>query len=258
MRLQIINIVGFLIMIAINVSANIIPINGVTQADISDAYPNLFTPTGFTFSIWGVIYLMLFAFCIYQGRDLFKAENIEMPFIHKIGWLFFISSILNATWIFAWHYMQIPLSMLIMVLLLLSLIGIYLRLGIGQTPTTSQKNYWVRIPFRLYLGWITVATIANAVILSKHLNWSLLGLTETCWTIILIGAAAIITVSFLKFREDLVFSLVVLWALFGIVFERLTAEPVIMPVVIAAIAAMIGIAGYGAVVLTHRSMEDEV
>ena len=238
-------------MIAANFAANALPINNLTTAQISDRFPNLFTPTGFTFAIWGVIYLLLLCFCIYQARDVFRSHPIDMPFVHRIGWTFFISSLLNTAWIFAWHHLWIGTSMIIMVLLLLSLIAIYHRLGIGQRQVPTGENLWVQLPFRIYLGWITVATIANAVVLSVYLGWDRWGWAESTWVIILITAATLITLAFLRFRRDVAFSFVVLWALFGILYERLTTEPEVMAIVFAALIAMFVIVAFGTWAVTR-------
>ncbi len=236
-------------MVSVNFAANAVPINNITTGEISDLYPSLFTPAGFTFAIWGVIYLGLLAFCIYQARGLFGKKEVDMPFVGRIGWLFFISCLLNSAWIFAWHYLQTTASMVIMILLLVTLIRLYHNLGIGQAAATRQENFWVRIPFRIYLGWITAATIANASIWLIDHGWDGWGLTESCWTILVIGAAGILTFLSLRLRRDLAFAAVILWALFGIVFERLTTEPVIMTVVVAAVAAMLAISAFAGLTL---------
>ncbi len=237
--LQVLNILGFLFMVAVNYAANALPLNNISTGEVSDLYPNLFTPAGFTFSIWGLIYLLLLGFSIYQSRDLFSAGKQEMPFLNKIGYLFFISGILNSAWIFAWHYLQIQLSMVIMILLLLVLIKIYLNLDIGRQTVSSAESFWVHLPFRVYLGWIIIATVANASTLLVDLGWERFGLSEVFWTIIVIGTAAVITIAFLKLRQDLAIGLVTIWALLGIVVNRVTEEPIETAVVISAMAAVI-------------------
>ncbi|RQD77224.1 MAG: tryptophan-rich sensory protein [Candidatus Syntrophonatronum acetioxidans] len=238
-RFQALNLLGFIGMVIINYLANALPLNNMTTGELSDLYPNLFTPAGFTFSIWGVIYLLLLGFSLYQARDIFSFPKVEMPFLYRIGYLFFISSLLNGAWIFAWHYTQIFASMAIMVALLLVLIMIYLNLGIGERRVSSQESFWVHLPFQVYLGWITIATIANASALLVHVGWGRFGLSESFWTVLMIGVAALLTIAFLTLRQDLAVSLVSLWAILGIAVKRITLEPVVMPVFISAVVAMI-------------------
>ncbi len=244
--LQIINLLGFLVMIAANAAANLVPLNNLTTGAVSDSYPNLFAPAGFTFAIWGLIYILLLAFIVYQARDLFSANKQEMPFLQSIGPLFFFSSILNAGWIFAWHYLQIALSMVIMVALLLCLIKIYLNLDVGRKEVSKKEYFLVYLPFQVYLGWITIATIANATALLVDLGWGRFGLSEVFWTVAMIAAAVIITLAFLRLRRDVVIALVSIWSLVGILVKRLETEPVEMTIVIGAIAAVIIIAIFAA------------
>lgn len=244
--LQILNLLGFVMMVLVNYAANAIPINNITTGEVSELYPNLFTPAGFTFSIWGLIYVMLLAFCIYQGRDLFTSNKQAMPFLKDIGYFFFISTLLNTAWIFAWHYRQILLSLLIMVSLLAVLIFIYLRLGVGNKNVSTWESFLVHLPFRVYLGWIIIATIANVTTLLVDIGWGRFGLSEEIWTVLVIVTAAIIILSILKFRQDIPVSLVAIWALLGIVVQRAMNESLNVPVMVAAMAAIVIIAVFAA------------
>ncbi len=237
--LQVMNLLGFFSMVSVNFVANALPLNNISTGEVSNLYPNLFTPAGFTFSIWGLIYIMLLAFCVYQARDLFTTRKKDSPFLNKIGFLFFVSSLLNAGWVFAWHYLQVTLSMFIMIALLLVLIRIYLNLDVGRAEGSSVESFLVYLPLSIYLGWINIATIANVSVLLVHLGWNGFGFSEVFWTIVVIVAATLITLAFLKLRQDLAVSLVSIWALVGILVKRLDAEPIAMPVVISAIAAIL-------------------
>ena len=241
-KLQILNLLGFIGMVAVNYLANALPLNNLTTGEVSELYPNLFTPAGFTFSIWGLIYLLLLGFCLYQARDLFSSLKVEMPFLRRIGYLFFLSCLLNAGWIFAWHYLQVFASMGIMLALLMVLIKIYLNLGVDRGINSPGERLWVGLPFQVYLGWITIATIANASALLVHVGWDRFGFSESFWTVIMIAAATLITLAFLFTRQDLAVSLVSLWAILGIALKRITVEPVVLPVFISAVAAMVIIA----------------
>ena len=235
--LQALNFLGFLVMLSVNYAANAVPLNNLTTGEVSNLYYNLFTPAAFTFYIWGVIYLLLFSFCIYQARDLFSSQKKEMSFLQQIGWLFIFSSILNAVWIFSWHYQYIMLSMLVMVFLLVVLIIIYFNLEVGRKRGSSTEAFLVHLPFRIYLGWIIIAAIANASALLTALG-RVQGLTEIIWTVGIMLVTVIINLLLLKYRHDYVISLVSLWALAGIAAERLSADPVIIPVLAGTFAAM--------------------
>ncbi len=243
-RFQIVNIIGFGGMIIVNFLANYLPINGKTTGELSAQYPNLFVPAALTFAIWGVIYLLLAFFVIFQAKDLFKkSKDMNIYFINDIGWLFFVSSLANMAWIFAWHYEKVILSLIIMIILLFSLIKIYLNLNIGREKVTKKIKYLVHLPFSVYLGWITVATIANVTAVLVHLGWNGFGISEVFWTVLVIAVATIITLVILSTRGDIFYSLVIIWAFLGIVIKRLSFKPVYYTIVIAAIVGMIIILG---------------
>jgi hypothetical protein len=220
--LQIGNILAVIITILINVIAVILPLNGKTTQELSDNLPNLFVPAGLTFSIWGIIYILWIIFAIYQARDLFKKEEIDMPFLQKITFLFILSSIANSAWIFLWHYEYVGLSLLMMIILLVSLLTIYTRLNIGRSIGSMAERLCIYVPFSVYLGWITVATIANITAFLVSVNWDGFGISELNWTIIIIAVATLLTILMLALRKDIAFSLVVLWAFFGIWMKRTT------------------------------------
>ena len=224
--LQVANIIALTLTIGINTLANSLPINGRTTGEISELYPTLFTPAGITFAIWGVIYFLLGVFVIYQARDLLTKRKEEMPFLDKIGWWFVISSALNIFWIFAWHYERILLS-LIMLLLLLSLFIIYMRLGIGRHLQSIVERFVVHVPFSIYLGWITIATVANVSVYLTYINWLQGGLGEVLWTVAVIIISTVIALLVYLARKDFFYILVVIWAYIGIIMKRLsvTAEP---------------------------------
>lgn len=203
--------------LVVNYLANALPIAGRTPKEVSDMFPTLFTPAGFTFSIWGVIYLLLIGFVVYQARFW----NKEAPaFFDKIGWLFALSCIANASWLFAFHYLKIELAMGIMLVLLGSLLVIYLRLNIGKAAAFPAERWLVHLPFSVYLGWITVASIANASILLTHLGWNGEPGGPQIWTIVMISAAVILGVWALFARRDFGYAAVLIWALYGIRSQR--------------------------------------
>lgn len=217
--LQILNIIGFVLAITLNGLAIALPINGITTGELSDLYPNLFVPAGFTFSIWSVIYTLLLVFVIYQARSLWN-KKLDTAEVQTIGIWFFISCLANASWILAWHYKLVPLSLLIMLAILVSLIFIYQQIRKGQTENTAAYRYLVKLPFSIYLGWITVATIANVTTLFVDLGLSGFWLGEIAWTSVMISIATIIGAYFLIKKQDVPYALVLIWAFYGITAAR--------------------------------------
>ena len=226
LSLSILNLLGFLGTVVVNALANILPINNRTTGELSDLYPNLFVPAGLTFAIWGVIYVLLAIFVIYQLRPSVRIDDQKVAFVQRIGLLFFISCIVNIGWIFAWHYEIVPLSLALMLILLGCLIAIYLRLNIGKSEATKGEKYSVHLPFSVYLGWITIATIANVTALLVDINWNTWGLGEPFWAVAVITVGIAIALSVLFTRKDIYYCLVVDWALLGILLKRLSVATV--------------------------------
>jgi len=224
--LSILNLLGFLGTIIINILANALPINNKTTGALSDQYPNLFVPAGLTFSIWGLIYILLAIFIIYQLRIAIRKDTQQTSFLEIIGPYFFISSIANIGWIFAWHYEMVSLALILMLLILGCLIAIYVRLNIGKAAATKSEKYLVHLLFSVYLGWITIATIANVTALLVDLSWGKFGLGEQFWAVAVIAVGIAIALSILFTRKDIFYCLVVDWALLGILIKRLAIDGV--------------------------------
>jgi hypothetical protein len=220
--LQISNVIALFLTILFNALSGIRIFNGKTIGEISDNYPNLFTPAGFTFSIWSIIYLSLIIYVFYQAKDVLKAQKEEMLFIEQVSIFFIISCGLNILWLIVWLYEFILLSVIVMLLLLLDLIIIYLRLNIARNSLNKGYRKLVWIPFSLYLGWISIATIANITVFLVSINWDGFGISPFVWTVIILGVALTLTLIILYTRKDYVFPLVTMWALFGIFIKRLT------------------------------------
>ncbi len=225
MNLKMINLVMFVLMILMNYLANALPLNGKTTGELSAQYPNLFVPAGVTFSIWGVIYLLLLVFVILQ----FNSSNRQV--VMNIGWAFAISSLFNAAWIAAWHYEKLPLSLIIMLGLLLSLVFINFQLR-GSAPV------FFRIAFGIYLGWISIATIANVTALLVAYQWGGWGISPQTWAIILIGAGTLITAWALIRLNNPYIALAVIWAFVGIILRQQGKFPAIVAAAAAGIAIM--------------------
>lgn len=226
LSLSILNLLGFLGTVVVNALATILPLNGITTGELSDLYPNLFVPAGLTFAIWGLIYVLLGIFVIYQLLPSVRRDPPKVDFVQRIGPLFFISCIANIGWIFAWHYQIVPLSLVLMLVLLGCLLAIYMRLNIGKSEATKVKRYLVHLPFSVYLGWITIATIANVTALLVNINWNTWGLGEQFWAVAVIIVGIAIALSVLFTRKDIYYSLVVDWALLGILLKRLSVTTV--------------------------------
>ncbi len=215
------NVIAFLGMVTVNALANALPINGRNTGEISGSLPNLFVPAGLTFAIWGLIYLLLGIWATWQLVAVLQGNEAWTGAATAVSWWFVISSLANIGWILAWHYGRYPLSLVLMLVIAVSLIKIYLRIDIGQSGNSASNLWMVKIPFSVYLGWITVATVANVTAVLVHLKWNGFGLSETLWAIVVIAVAAIITILILLTKRDFSFSLVILWAFMGIVLARL-------------------------------------
>lgn len=211
------NLISYIVMVAMNALANILPFNGMTTGAISDSYPNLFAPAGFTFAIWGVIYLMLGAFVIFGFRG-FDHGSIRLVY-KRISMAFIFSSLVNALWIICWHYRLIPLSMVLMILILLSLIYIFFQLK-GLRLSQNETRF-VRIPFGVYFGWITVATIANMTTMLVSLGWRGIPISEEVWTILILLIGLAIGGATALRNLDFAYGAVLIWAYIGILTKHL-------------------------------------
>jgi hypothetical protein len=224
--LSIANFITIIITIIINSLANILPFNGKYTGELSDQIPNLFVPAGITFSIWGIIYISLIAFGIYQLINVFRDNKGEIENLKKIGLYLIIGSFANIIWVFLWHYEQVLLCLLFMIILLISLIIIYIKLDIGISNVGLKEKLFIHTPFSIYLGWITVATIANITAVLVKLDFGELLLGEELWAILLLIITATLTIIILYKRRDFVYSLVIIWALLGITMKRFSNDPI--------------------------------
>lgn len=208
-RLALLNIVALVAVLTVNALANILPINGMNTGQISELYPSLFTPAGFTFSIWSLLYLLMISFVVYQF-----AIRQERYFGELSLW-FLASCVANISWILVWHYLMPLASVVVMLFLLFTLTKIFLLLQVQVMKTWAQRIF-VKITFTFYLSWICVATIANISTLLLAWEWSGAGVMPTTWTIIMISVASILGIFIAeRFREP-AFLLVLMWAFFGI------------------------------------------
>jgi hypothetical protein len=234
---QIVNVIAYVAMLVVNGLANGLPLNGQNTGEISDRFLVFFVPAGYVFSIWGLIYLALLGFTVYQALPSQRTN----PRLRSIGYLFALSSLANLVWIFLWHYNIFTLTLLVMLGLLACLIAIYLRLDIGRTQVSTAERWLVNVPFSIYLGWITVATIANATDLLYYLGWNGFGIGPQLWAIIMLGAGVAIALWMARSRGDIAYLLVLVWAFAGIGVKQIAAPPVATAAWIAAalVAALV-------------------
>ena len=209
-------------------------------------YCHFFVPSGLTFSVWGVIYILLGIFVVYNLVSAFRKQPGQEGFVEKIGILFLLSSLFNIGWIFFWHYGFVWVSLVMMVGLFITLLAIYLRLGIGKYQAKPAEKTMVHIPFSVYLGWITIATIANVTALLVDVGWNGFGLSEQFWAVLVIAVGIIISLAILFSRNDIYYSLVVDWAILGILLKRLAdasteAVAVIITTIVGLVLITLGI-----------------
>jgi hypothetical protein len=209
---QISVIVVILATITINILANALPINGLNTGQISDTFQVYFVPAGYVFSIWGIIYIGLIAYAIYQVLPAQKNN----PRLQATGWWVVLGGLANSTWIFLWHYQQFVATLGAMLILLATLIAVYLGLHAGQKKVTTGETWAVRVPFSIYLGWITVATVANVTDVLDYVKWNQFGISDSLWMVVILGAVLVIAGLMNFLRRDVAYALVILWALAGI------------------------------------------
>lgn len=217
----IVNGVALVSTIVMNYLSNTGVFNGNTMKTVSDAYFNYFTPAGYAFSIWGLIYIGLISFVFYTGRTLFNAEK-EEPLLSKIGWWFAISCLANSLWVVTWLYQYTAISVLLMLLILISLLKIMLNTGMNLKQQNFKTRFFIFFPFSMYLGWISVALIANVAAWLTKSAWSGWGISEEYWTVIVLVIAGIINVIVLWKRKLRAFVAVGIWALLAIAVSNLS------------------------------------
>jgi hypothetical protein len=160
-----------------NLPASTLPLNGLNIGQISDRLQVYFIPAGYVFSIWGVIYIGLIAFAIFQALPA-QRENSRL---RAVGWWIALGGLANSAWIFFWHYELFPATLAAMLVLLATLIVAYLRLGIGRSTVSAGETWAGRVPFSIYLGWVTVATVAKVTDVLDYLKWDRFGIAPEIW-----------------------------------------------------------------------------
>ena len=211
--------VVFVGVLVVNYLATSLPIGGLSTGELSDLYPNLFTPAGVTFSIWGLIYTLLGLYVVYQF--VVKEKEVSNILMKVNGWLL-INFLANIGWIFAWHYRIVWLSLIIMLTLLFTLIKI--AEIINAKDVIKKISWWIRWPFSIYFGWITVATIANATVLLVDIGWDGFGIAPEIWTVIVLLVGALIGVWRSLKDRNIPYILVFVWGYAGILLKHLSGN----------------------------------
>ena len=236
---RILNIVAVVVTIAMNSLANFIPFNGQNTGQISDKFQVFFVPAGYVFSIWGVIYLGLVVFAVYKALPA-QRDNKTLAAITP---LFLISCVANSVWLLLWHYNQFPLTLVFMIALLLCLIGIYVRLDIGRGPVKPAVKWMLNLPFSIYLGWVTVATIANVTDVLDFVKWNGFGIGGETWAVIMLVVALVVAGLMAYTRGDVAYLLVLVWAFAGIGVKQAPVALVSNAAYVAAALAAVFAAG---------------
>ncbi len=214
--LQIANGIALIFTVVMNYVSNTGVFDGNTMKTVSDSYWNLFTPAGYAFAIWGLIYIGLLGFVIYTGRSLFNNKQDNDPIVLQIGWWFVLSCLGNSAWVVAWLYDYTLLSVGLMFVILISLIKIIINTRMELDAHPLKRYLLIYWPFAFYSGWISVAFIANIAALLTKNDWDGFGLSPVAWTIIMISVAGILNVALILTRNLREFGLVGIWALVAI------------------------------------------
>jgi len=236
---QLANALSVVLALAVNILASALPLNGQNTGEISDRFEVFFVPAGYVFSIWGIIYIGWIAFAIYQ----FLPAQKENPRLQKLGYWFALSGAFNAAWLFCWHYNLFGLSVLVMLALLVTLMLSYLKLNVGRAPVSAVEKWTADIPFSVYLGWISVATIANITDYLYSIGWDGFGIAPQTWAVIMLAAASLVGLAMALSRRDAGYLFVFVWAFAGIALKQ-AAAPLVAYSAWAATVVALGLAIY--------------
>ncbi|MBI3162280.1 MAG: tryptophan-rich sensory protein [Chloroflexi bacterium] len=241
---QLANLASVIVALTVNILASTLPLNGQNTGEISDRFQVYFVPASYVFAIWGIIYIGWIAFTIFQ----FRPSQKEGPRLRNLGYLFALSGLVNAAWLFTWHYNLFGLSVLVMLTLLGLLIASYLKLNVNRSSASGAEWWSVDLPFSVYLGWITVATVANVTDWLYLVEWSGFGIAPQTWAVIMIAIASVLGLLMALTRRDAGYLSVLVWSFAGIAVKQVTAPGVVTAAWIGA-GAMLVLAGYS---LTRR------
>ncbi|MGF2033812.1 MAG: tryptophan-rich sensory protein [Nostoc sp. CmiVER01] len=202
----------------INVISNIFPLNGLSIGEISNTlFKNvLIIPANYAFAIWGLIYLGLFAFGVYQALP----NQQDEPDLRNTGYLLVIACVAQSIWVYLFLSRFFALSVIAMLLILLPLIGVYMRLEIGKSRVSRLKKWCIHFPISIYLGWISVATIVNVACALYFHRWNGWGISAVIWTLVMVSIATAVAAFIVIQRRDIAYTGVILWALVAIAIKH--------------------------------------
>lgn len=229
-------LVAIITAFVVNVWSNIFPLGGLSIGAISNTLFRdvLIIPANYAFVIWGIIYLGLFAFGIYQ----ILPQGRNNSYIRKAGLFVIIASIAQCIWVYLFLSRMFAWSVIAMLLILIPLIGANLQLRLVN-PATRNFNWYARIPISIYLGWISVATIVNVACALFAFGWNGGIISPTTWTIIMVliatGLASIMTTKY----QDVAYTFVTIWALIAIAIKHSSNLPLLTVTVSGAVALLI-------------------
>lgn len=221
--LSVATILGYLVMIVVNALANILPINGIGTGQVSDKYANLFAPAGYVFSIWILIYILLAMYSVYQYNLFGRRSDMSDRVVYRVNQYFLWSSLLNTGWIFAWHYEKIGISLLLMIGIFYMLLRARITIT-HRSNLTHDENISVKLPFSVYFGWISIATIANVTAFLVSIQWNRWGISEESWAMILLIIGTLIGLVTMIKWNDLAYGIVFVWAYSGILIKHISAS----------------------------------
>jgi len=218
------NLLSVLAALTVNILASALPLNGQNTGEISDRFQVYFVPAGYVFAIWGIIYIGWIAFTIFQ----LQSSQKESPRLRRLGFLFALSNLANAAWLFCWHYNQFGLSVLVMLVLLGLLIASYLQLNVNRVSVTRTEYWSVDVMFSVYLGWITVATVANVTDWFYSVGWNGFGIPAQVWAVLMLAVASLLGLAMALTRRDAGYLSVLVWAFAGIAVKQTDAQIVVV------------------------------
>ncbi len=221
---QFANLLSVILALTVNVLASVLPLNGQNTGEISDRFQVYFVPAGYVFAIWGIIYIGWIAFTIFQ----FRPSQKESPRLRRLAYLFAFSGVANAAWLFTWHYNFFGLGVLVMFSLLGLLIASYLRLDVNRSSASGAEWWSVDLPFGIYLGWITVATVANVTDWLYLVGWNGFGIAAPTWAVIMIAVASVLGLLMALTRRDVGYLFVLVWSFVGIALKQVAAPDVVI------------------------------
>ncbi|MCC3155629.1 hypothetical protein LJ737_00160 [Hymenobacter sp. 15J16-1T3B] len=196
--------------IALNYWWNAHPANGQSMGVVSARYPTLLTPAGWAFSIWGLIFLSLAVYAVWQLLPAQRRNALPDAVAAPLA----VASTAAGLWVVCFSYELIAVCTALMLLTLGALI-----VGYGRARRLVLKGAAPRLaswPLSLFLGWISVATTVNVTLGLRELGWTTAINVSVLLSVVLLAVVLLLGLA-LAFRfRDAVYPLVLAWGLLGI------------------------------------------